>query len=323
MLPANHRIPVATRNPEEPHFGPRPGIPTTHSASWSRFGVPPAYLALVVASFGAPGERDGAVRRIVSTNRPPLADNRHGVNRSGAMRLSLRRRAALNLRAPGARSRLAQHAVLVAGSVLLGLAMYGATGAAPPAPPPVPAAPQPSWTLPGFIDNAHKLVQIAAIITAGVWAYYQFFRGRTFRPRLEPAIEAAVLQFGDSRYLKIKLRVKNVGLSNVPIDRDASGLRVFTSEARADSDEACRVLPVVWRRERTIGVLSDHAWIESGETVEDTLLLSLPESQAGGAYRVEVKLAGCKTDWYASAVADMPSERTVGPLTAALARLLS
>jgi hypothetical protein len=178
-------------------------------------------------------------------------------------------------------------------------------------------------TVARIIDSAEKISKIVAIIVGGIFAYYKFFRGRTFRPRLEPALEASVLQIGALKHLKAKVRVKNVGLSRVPIEREVSGLRVFVyAPMNSDGEPGDKVSPVEWRRERTVDVFKDHAWIESGETIEDNWLLSMPRSELPAAFRLELKLAGRTTDWFANAIVETPAQPEPGLLSALLGRLL-
>lgn len=174
--------------------------------------------------------------------------------------------------------------------------------------------------VPTTVDVAHKLFQIAGIIFAGIFAYYKFLRGRTFRPRLEPTLEAGIIEVGPLRHLKVQVRVKNVGLSKVAVDRKASGLRVFVYDG--NGVPADKVSPVEWRRERTVDVFKDHGWVEPGETIEDNWLLSIPHSQQPAAFRLELKLAGPKTDWYANAVIEAPAQPAPSILSSLLGRLL-
>jgi hypothetical protein len=37
-----------------------------------------------------------------------------------------------------------------------------------------------------IVDVLQKLFTIAAIVVGGIWAYFNFFKGRTYRMRLEP-----------------------------------------------------------------------------------------------------------------------------------------
>jgi hypothetical protein len=198
---------------------------------------------------------------------------------------------------------------------VLAFLMMGAAQIPSPAVPDRATADQTSApaTPPSFVDKLldrlHKGTEIAALLVAGVWTYYLFFRGRTFRPRLESTLEASILPIGTVRHLKIKARVKNVGLSSVPIERDASGLRVFTYRPGGiDGAGLEKASPVKWERERTVDIFKDHAWVEPGETIEDNWLLAVSSIVEPAAYKVELKLAGRKTDWYANAVVEALSK---------------
>jgi hypothetical protein len=201
-------------------------------------------------------------------------------------------------------------------ALFLGIAgIVLATIAAAPVPSPPQASTKVSTTsgsmaVSAVIDSVHKLFQIAAITAGGVWAYYKFFRGRTFRPRLEPTLQASVVRVGTALHLKAKAQVKNVGLSKVVLDRGVSGLRIFTTDG--ESGRTGEICAVEWQRERTLDVFKDHRWIESGETIEDNWLLSLPTAVHYSAFRLELKLAGPKTDWYANAVIETPSHPAPG-----------
>jgi hypothetical protein len=211
-------------------------------------------------------------------------------------------------------------AALIIGTSIVGISgiVLGTVAAAPAsAPQPTPAGPS---TVATIIDSSHKLFQIAAIVLGGIWAYYKFFRGRTFRPRLEPTLEASVVRVGTALHLKAKAQVKNVGLSKVVLDKEVSGLRIFT--VNGGSERTTEICPVEWQRRRTLDVFKDHAWIESGETIEDNWLLSLPASQDPSAFRLELKLAGPKTDWYANAIIEAPPQPAAGIFSGLLEHLL-
>ena len=165
------------------------------------------------------------------------------------------------------------------------------------------------WT--PLLSDLHTGAQILAIIVAGIFAYYKFFRGRTFYPRLEPALEASVIEVGPLKYLKTKARVKNVGLSKVPIDKDASALLVYRAEKRLS---ATGVRPVDWQLNHAVDVLVYHRWVEPGETIEDNWLFATSSSEEPVAFKVELKLAGGKTDWYANAVVETPDKPAPGIL---------
>ena len=74
------------------------------------------------------------------------------------------------------------------------------------------------------------LKNVATIIAIGagaVWAYFNFFKGRTYRSRLEPKVSGKVISRNGASYLIVTAQLKNVGLSDVRIDQKGSALRVF------------------------------------------------------------------------------------------------
>ena len=222
----------------------------------------------------------------------------------------------LSQRRSSTRHRAALAVVVLALAVLT----IGGIAARPVSAQSTPAAAPARSTASTVIDGTHKVVQIAAIIVGGIWAYYKFFRGRTFRPRLEPTLEASIIQIASLRHLKVKARVKNVGLSRVVIDREVSGLRVFVYEP-PDGFAADKVSQIDWQRVRTVDVFKDHGWVEPGETIDDNWLFSVANHQAA-AFRLELKLAGPKTDWYANAVVEAAARPPSGVVSNVLGRLL-
>jgi hypothetical protein len=79
-------------------------------------------------------------------------------------------------------------------------------------------------------DVFEVLKNVATIIAIGagaVWAYFNFFKGRTYRSRLEPKVSGKVISHNGAYYLIVTAQLKNVGLSDVRIDQKGSALRVF------------------------------------------------------------------------------------------------
>jgi hypothetical protein len=127
-----------------------------------------------------------------------------------------------------------------------------------------------------LLDNLEKLFTILAITAGGLWAYFNFFRGRTYRPRLEAEVGGQVIE-GDSAYcLLANLQLKNIGLSRVIIKQEGSGLRLFVYEADAYFPA---VHSVEWTHLATFSVFEQHQWIESGETINEQRLIALPEKE--------------------------------------------
>ena len=82
------------------------------------------------------------------------------------------------------------------------------------------------------IESVSLIVQnvftIVAIISAGVWAFFHYFKGRTFKPRLELTISGQLQDNDSSKYLITKVRLKNVGLSKLEIKQRGTGMRIIS-----------------------------------------------------------------------------------------------
>jgi hypothetical protein len=149
------------------------------------------------------------------------------------------------------------------------------------------------------IEDWARLVQIAAIIVGGIAAYIKWFRGRLYETRLEVSVTGSLIETSPRQLLAIA-RAKNVGLSKVSIRQEGSGLRVFSV---LTCEPGSKVLSVGWKREATFPVFQEHEWIESNETIESQLLVTLPDGQSG-AYRLELLLTSGKIVWKASGIAN-------------------
>jgi hypothetical protein len=118
---------------------------------------------------------------------------------------------------------------------------------------------------------AQNLVQIAAIVIGGAWAYYKFVRGRIFHRRAEVTLDASLLRLEASRAIRARAILENTGSADIPFL--AQGLEVF-SFRRGDVDDKGRPQ---WREVATVPVFEDHEWIESQETIVDEVLVPLTD----------------------------------------------
>jgi hypothetical protein len=138
------------------------------------------------------------------------------------------------------------------------------------------------------LDNLKTVVDIigtaitgVAVIAGGIWAYFKFVKGRTFRPRLEVDLSGEWQSVGQWRrnrrqLLQARIRVKNIGASKVTLLQKGTGLRVSVLAANQPSPPA----PAGWDSRGVFVILKEHAWIEPGETISDDLLLDLGMSAA-------------------------------------------
>jgi hypothetical protein len=113
----------------------------------------------------------------------------------------------------------------------------------------------------------------------------KWFRGRLYHTRLEVIVTGSFVSPYPSQLLATA-RVKNVGLSKVPIKQKGSGLRILSAISIQPTAD---VLSIEWKHEGTFPVFEAHEWIESNETIEDQLMLTLPEAHPG-TYRLELHI---------------------------------
>jgi hypothetical protein len=124
------------------------------------------------------------------------------------------------------------------------------------------------------------IFRIAALIVGGLFAYWKFFRGRTFHPRLEPAVTATARTEADQVFLNVSCKLKNVGLSSVDLDPAISFVRIWLQDIEPGAKPAEIQWPEDQEPEETeflsVDVFQDHEWIEGGETIEDAHLFIFP-----------------------------------------------
>ena len=152
-----------------------------------------------------------------------------------------------------------------------------------------------------FTEAVANVSQSLALIGGGVWAYFKFAKGRTFEDRLIPNVSGTFVLIEGSTFLVVTMQFKNVGLSRIAFDREASSLFVFEYVASG----AERIVDVESDWLASFRVFADKdKYIEPNETVERQRLIALPRIP-NIAYHLEVEVG---TDsgytWRATAIVD-------------------
>lgn len=133
-----------------------------------------------------------------------------------------------------------------------------------------------------FSEVADHFVTSAAVLVGGIWAYLKFVRGRTFAHRAELSVSLTLARSVGSHYLCAAVSLKNTGLSKLKLNQDMKAIRLFgvrdPNVDHIDTEE--------WERVCTRRILDQHEWLESQETVEDTILYFLPLNAAPGAHYI-------------------------------------
>jgi hypothetical protein len=174
------------------------------------------------------------------------------------------------------------------------------------------ASPGPSFK--DLADGTKNIVTTLVAIIGGIWAYFKFVRGRTYRPRLSVDVAGQWLKLDGARprcrrisqltrwqpaadsgrnVFYTRIRVTNIGASKVSLKQYGTGLTIsFPAQEQPEppSDFEWEYVPK-YRGDvqpQTFEILKQHAWIEPGETVSDDLLLDLDRSPR--TVRLEVYL---------------------------------
>jgi hypothetical protein len=195
-----------------------------------------------------------------------------------------------------ARMRFPVPAALVLGLLAAGPAMAStapisppatATGRTAPAPRP-PAAPELGIDWDRTLENLERIVTILGLLTGGAFAYFKFFRGRVFVPRLETELAGRVSAAGTAFLLAADVKLKNVGLSRVDLHQRGTALRLSVLRTLPG---VARAVEAPWEKERSFEIFLRHGWIESGETIREEILIALPAT-GFHAFRLELRLVG-------------------------------
>jgi len=142
------------------------------------------------------------------------------------------------------------------------------------------------------LDDVEKVFKILAYIVGACWIYFNYFRGRTYRNRLEPHVTGELCRRTDREMIRAVVKVKNVGLSKVDIQQKGSGLRFLIWDASEPSG---------WRHLTTKSVLEHHEWIEPGETVEDHLVIAA-DLRHISAVKLDLSLTTGQIMWQAVSI---------------------
>jgi hypothetical protein len=154
----------------------------------------------------------------------------------------------------------------------------------------------PAW-ISTVLKDLLTLVQIIAVIAAGLWAYMKFVKGRMFYPRLEVSVSGTAVLREDRTTLMATLKIKNVGLSRVDIRQKGTALRVLSANEMTPS----AIVTPNWGHLGTFSVFERHGWVEPGETIDENRLLVLPGANDRD-YLFELHIGAGKLVWIVTSI---------------------
>lgn len=150
-----------------------------------------------------------------------------------------------------------------------------------------------------FTDAFANLTQSFALLGGGVWAYFKFAKGRTFQDRLTPSVNGRFILIDGSVFLVVTMQLKNVGLSRIALDQEATSLAIF-EYVPAEGKEIRRVENSCLMDFEVFG--DQDRYIEPSEMVDRQTLIKLPEVSSIG-YHLELKvLSDSGYVWRATAI---------------------
>jgi len=143
------------------------------------------------------------------------------------------------------------------------------------------------WTRTKDLTEAFaNITQSLALVAAGVWAYFKFAKGRTFRDRLTLTVSGRSVSIDGSVYLVVTMQLKNVGLSRIAFDQKVSSLVV----SEYVPSEAAETMSVTSNSLDRFEVFTDRdRYIEPNEFVERQTLIALPRVSLIG-YQLEFQV---------------------------------
>ena len=107
-----------------------------------------------------------------------------------------------------------------------------------------------NWTrTKDFTDAFANLTQSVALIAGGVWAYFKFAKGRTFRDKLIPTVNAKIVLIDGRIFLSVTTFIENVGLAQITFNSEATTVNVF-EYMLSETEE---ITSVAWRSTTVAG----------------------------------------------------------------------
>jgi hypothetical protein len=141
-------------------------------------------------------------------------------------------------------------------------------------------------SLDAWASAGQSIVAAVALVVGGLFAYFKFFKGRVYRPRVDMTIEPVVLATGVGQTLVCHLKVKNIGTSKVTVEHEGTSLKITPGDLNVQAYEEPS-----WRERELLAyeVFPTHSWVESGETIFHDVAVALPQPR-DDALKIELRL---------------------------------
>ena len=151
-----------------------------------------------------------------------------------------------------------------------------------------------------WVDTVKGICEILAILAGGAWTYLNYFRGRVYKPRLECSVDASVERHSGHPFLKIIARIRNIGLSGVPIQQKGTALLIYSASVESRTPLFPRL--VRWNEPvAAFDVFTGQKWVEPSEPLAESVMVALPDGDVL-TYKVALKVVSGEIWWTAETV---------------------
>ncbi|WP_373526062.1 hypothetical protein [Nostoc sp.] len=124
-----------------------------------------------------------------------------------------------------------------------------------------------------LLDDIQKIFTIAAFSIGGIWTYFNYFKGRIYKQRLELDILASIIEQNGVKYLIAKISLLNLGLTQTQIKKEGTALVISSYKSPHTSTENNIFELVIWEDVAAYDVFTNHDWIEPNEKLEEEYLI--------------------------------------------------
>jgi hypothetical protein len=109
-----------------------------------------------------------------------------------------------------------------------------------------------------LLDVASRLLTAFAIILGGGWVLFNYFAGRTHRPRLQLRVSGERILRDGLEYLLIRTELSNVGLARVKLVSDGCTTTIYAHELPMATKF---VMEPGWARLAAFELFRNHQWV--------------------------------------------------------------
>lgn len=149
-----------------------------------------------------------------------------------------------------------------------------------------------------MLEDIKALLEIIAILAAGVWAYCSFFQGRLFQHKLDIKLSGTFFSLEAGDHVLASIHIRNSSFTRVVFETECCVLRIFTPRDRPNRDFTDST---IWRLIATVPILNDHKWIEPSEVIQEEELIYC-DCPVNLAVRLEVSVSDSQSLWRTSTV---------------------